>query len=59
MNLYYTMASLLFHVISNVILVQVYTYYNFRPLTAYLAVNYLDRFLSRYELPVRTTRSFF
>ncbi|KAK1607433.1 hypothetical protein QYE76_031106 [Lolium multiflorum] len=30
---------------------KVYTYYNFGPLTAYLAVNYLDRFLSRYELP--------
>ncbi|CAD6245534.1 unnamed protein product [Miscanthus lutarioriparius] len=30
---------------------KVCTYYNFRPLTAYLAVNYLDRFLSRYELP--------
>lgn len=30
---------------------KVYTYYSFGPLTAYLAVNYLDRFLSRYELP--------
>ncbi|KAM0905160.1 hypothetical protein ACQ4PT_017537 [Festuca glaucescens] len=30
---------------------KVYTYYNFGPLTAYLAVNYLDRFLSQYELP--------
>ncbi|KAJ1268891.1 hypothetical protein BS78_07G167700 [Paspalum vaginatum] len=30
---------------------KVYSYYNFGPLTAYLAVNYLDRFLSRYELP--------
>ncbi|PUZ51904.1 hypothetical protein GQ55_6G228700 [Panicum hallii var. hallii] len=30
---------------------KVYTYYNFGPVTAYLAVNYLDRFLSRYELP--------
>uniref|UniRef100_A0ACD6AKM7 Uncharacterized protein n=1 Tax=Avena sativa TaxID=4498 RepID=A0ACD6AKM7_AVESA len=30
---------------------KVYTYYNFVPLTAYLALNYLDRFLSRYELP--------
>ncbi|KAF0906379.1 hypothetical protein E2562_009734 [Oryza meyeriana var. granulata] len=30
---------------------KVYTYYNFSPLTAYLAVNYLDRFLSKYELP--------
>ncbi|CAO2207042.1 unnamed protein product [Urochloa humidicola] len=28
-----------------------YAYYNFGPITAYLAVNYLDRFLSRYELP--------
>ncbi|CAO2191812.1 unnamed protein product [Urochloa humidicola] len=30
---------------------KVYAYYNFGPVTAYLAVNYLDRFLSRYELP--------
>ncbi|KAL6647448.1 hypothetical protein ACP70R_014885 [Stipagrostis hirtigluma subsp. patula] len=30
---------------------KVYTYYNFGPLTAYLAVSYLDRFLSQYELP--------
>ncbi|CAO2162989.1 unnamed protein product [Urochloa humidicola] len=30
---------------------KVHTYYNFGPVTAYLAVNYLDRFLSRYELP--------
>uniref|UniRef100_A0A0D9X8Y8 Uncharacterized protein n=1 Tax=Leersia perrieri TaxID=77586 RepID=A0A0D9X8Y8_9ORYZ len=30
---------------------KVYTYYSFTPLTAYLAVNYLDRFLSQYELP--------
>jgi cyclin D1/2/4 len=32
---------------------QVHAYYNFRPLTACLAVNYLDRFLSLYQLPVR------
>ncbi|XP_062191008.1 cyclin-D4-2-like [Phragmites australis] len=30
---------------------KVYTYYSFGPLTLYLAVNYLDRFLSQYELP--------
>ncbi|XP_039854435.1 cyclin-D4-2-like isoform X2 [Panicum virgatum] len=30
---------------------KVYTYYSFGPVTAYLAANYLDRFLSRYELP--------
>ncbi|KAF8694709.1 hypothetical protein HU200_002474 [Digitaria exilis] len=30
---------------------QVHTYYNFRPLTACLAINYLDRFLSLYQLP--------
>jgi cyclin D1/2/4 len=42
-----------------VIILQVYTYYSFRPLTAYLAVNYLDRFLSRYELPVRISQKTF
>ncbi|KAL5201417.1 hypothetical protein ABZP36_035771 [Zizania latifolia] len=30
---------------------QVHCYYNFAPLTACLAVNYLDRFLSLYQLP--------
>ncbi|TKW33567.1 hypothetical protein SEVIR_2G246300v4 [Setaria viridis] len=30
---------------------KVHSYYNFRPLTACLAVNYLDRFLSLYQLP--------
>ncbi|KAL6858837.1 hypothetical protein ACP4OV_017839 [Aristida adscensionis] len=30
---------------------KVHAYYSFGPLTAYLAVNYLDRFLSQYELP--------
>jgi hypothetical protein len=35
---------------------QVHTYYNFSPLTACLAVNYLDRFLSLYQLPVREKR---
>ncbi|CAN6204720.1 unnamed protein product [Urochloa humidicola] len=30
---------------------KVHAYYNFRPLTACLAVNYLDRFLSLYQLP--------
>lgn len=31
---------------------QVHSYYSFSPLTACLAVNYLDRFLSLYQLPV-------
>ncbi|KAJ8480536.1 hypothetical protein OPV22_024263 [Ensete ventricosum] len=30
---------------------KVHAYYNFGPLTAYLSVNYFDRFLSEYELP--------
>ncbi|KAH9317993.1 hypothetical protein KI387_019762 [Taxus chinensis] len=30
---------------------KVQAHYNFRPLTAYLSVNYLDRFLSSYQLP--------
>ncbi|CAD5177057.1 unnamed protein product [Musa acuminata subsp. malaccensis] len=30
---------------------QVHAHYNFGPLTAYVSVNYLDRFLSAYELP--------
>ncbi|CAN6182581.1 unnamed protein product [Urochloa humidicola] len=30
---------------------KVHAYYDFRPLTACLAVNYLDRFLSLYQLP--------
>nr|CAD1826287.1 unnamed protein product [Ananas comosus var. bracteatus] len=30
---------------------KVHAYYGFGPLSAYLAVNYLDRFLSAYELP--------
>ncbi|PWZ06800.1 Cyclin-D4-1 [Zea mays] len=30
---------------------KVHAYYGFGPLTAYLAVNYLDRFLSLYQLP--------
>uniref|UniRef100_J3MYA1 Uncharacterized protein n=2 Tax=Oryza brachyantha TaxID=4533 RepID=J3MYA1_ORYBR len=30
---------------------KVHSYYNFAPLTACLAVNYLDRFLSLYQLP--------
>lgn len=32
---------------------QVHAHHNFGPLTAYLSINYLDRFLSSYELPVR------
>jgi cyclin D1/2/4, plant len=31
---------------------QVREYYGFLPLTAYLAVNYMDRFLSLHRLPV-------
>ncbi|XXG61092.1 hypothetical protein AAC387_Pa04g2834 [Persea americana] len=30
---------------------KVHAYYNFGPLCAYLSINYLDRFLSAYELP--------
>lgn len=41
------------------IFLQVYTYYNFSSVTAYLAVNYLDRFLSQYELPVRIKKIVF
>lgn len=29
-------------------------HFSFGPLSTYLAVNYLDRFLSAYDLPVRT-----
>ena len=36
-----------------VLVEQVQSHYNFGPLCAYLSVNYLDRFLSAYELPVR------
>ena len=32
---------------------QVQAYYGFQPLTAYLSVNYLDRFLCSRRLPVR------
>lgn len=32
---------------------QVQAYYAFQPLTAYLSVNYLDRFLDSRDLPVR------
>ncbi|CAL9181160.1 unnamed protein product [Musa hybrid cultivar] len=32
-------------------ILKVHVYYGFRPLTAYLAVNYLDRFLSSHRLP--------
>ncbi|GLJ12130.1 hypothetical protein SUGI_0185050 [Cryptomeria japonica] len=32
-------------------ILKVHAYYSFGPLTAYLAINYLDRFLSRYQLP--------
>ncbi|KAK8931289.1 Cyclin-D3-1 [Platanthera zijinensis] len=32
-------------------ILEVHAYYNFGPLTAYLSVNYLDRFLSLYDLP--------
>jgi cyclin D1/2/4 len=33
--------------------VQVQSFYNYGPLTVALAVNYMDRFLSRHHLPVR------
>lgn len=33
---------------------KVYAHYHFRPVTAVLAVNYFDRFLSAHSLPVRT-----
>ncbi|XP_076931451.1 cyclin-D4-1-like [Bidens hawaiensis] len=33
---------------------KVHAYFNFGPLTAYLAVNYLDRFLAVYELPAKS-----
>nr|GMD85039.1 cyclin-D4-2-like isoform X1 [Ipomoea batatas] len=36
---------------------QVHAHFNFGPLCAYLAVNYLDRFLSAYELPVMKGKS--
>ncbi|XP_038978735.1 cyclin-D2-1-like [Phoenix dactylifera] len=32
-------------------ILKVHGYYRFRPLTAYLAVNYMDRFLSSHRLP--------
>ncbi|XP_042402476.1 cyclin-D2-1-like isoform X1 [Zingiber officinale] len=32
-------------------ILKVHAYYHFRPLTAYLAVNYMDRFLSSHRLP--------
>lgn len=32
-------------------LLKVHSFYNFGPLSSYLSVNYLDRFLSSYELP--------
>ncbi|XP_020580898.1 cyclin-D3-1 [Phalaenopsis equestris] len=32
-------------------MLKVHAYYNFGPLSSYLSVNYLDRFLSSYELP--------
>ncbi|MFS7949212.1 putative cyclin domain-containing protein [Helianthus anomalus] len=32
---------------------KVHAYFNFGPLTAYLSVNYLDRFLAVYELPAK------
>ncbi|GAV92220.1 Cyclin_N domain-containing protein [Cephalotus follicularis] len=33
-------------------ILKVQAYYNFQPLTAYLSVNYLDRFLYSHRLPV-------
>uniref|UniRef100_A0A804UDV8 Cyclin N-terminal domain-containing protein n=1 Tax=Zea mays TaxID=4577 RepID=A0A804UDV8_MAIZE len=37
---------------------KVHTCYGFGPLTACLAVNYLDRFLSLYQLPVRIIKAY-
>ncbi|PKA59497.1 Cyclin-D4-1 [Apostasia shenzhenica] len=34
---------------------KVHAYYSFGPLTAYLSINYLDRFLSAYDLPQGNT----
>lgn len=37
--------------------IQVQAYYGFQPLTAYLAVNYMDRFLNSRQLPVSSEKS--
>lgn len=39
------------------LLVQVHALYHFRPITAFLSVNYLDRFLSFHSLPVSNPHS--
>lgn len=60
-NYLFYQVLLLLHVILTCFVVissQVYKYYNFGPLTAYLALNYLDRFLSQYELPVIILRPY-
>jgi len=36
---------------------QVHAFYRFQPLTAYLAVNYFDRFLSAHHFPVSLTEA--
>lgn len=41
----------------SLLLLQVQEYYGFLPLTAYLAVNYMDRFLSLHRLPVSSPPS--
>ncbi|KAL0908620.1 hypothetical protein M5K25_023124 [Dendrobium thyrsiflorum] len=40
-----------FYILSFFFPIRAHAYYNFGPLSAYLSVNYLDRFLSSYELP--------
>lgn len=35
-------------------ILRVHEYYQFRPVTAFLSVNYFDRFLSIHSLPVKT-----
>lgn len=45
--------SIYFNISFLFVCLQVQAYYNFQPLTAYLSVNYLDRFLYSRRLPVR------
>ncbi|XXG63303.1 hypothetical protein AAC387_Pa05g1532 [Persea americana] len=40
-------------------ILKVHAYYRFQPLTAYLSVNYMDRFLSWHRLPVEGARFIF
>lgn len=48
-----------FHVLECLFNRQVQAYYNFLPLTSYLSVNYMDRFLYSRRLPVSACRSKF